>query len=293
MKVLIAEDSTSARKYLTTVVQHQGYQYLAARDGREALQLFEEERPDLVITDIQMPHMDGFELLEAIRAKDENVIVVIITGEGSEQSATKALHLGANNYLHKPITDKQLLQLLRKYATLISEREVGHEMERMVASNTLDMQVDNRIEITTRVAQFLVDACMSTFSEKQRLDITLGLDELLTNAIEHGNLGIKQTEKEEALYQSDGLHKLHTERLSNPKLADRRITIHAEFKRGRYCEWTIADEGDGFDWEDVPDPLSEEAITKPSGRGIFLSRMIFDHVEYRGKGNTVFVRKNL
>lgn len=292
MKVLIAEDDRTALSYLSAVVQRQGYQWVAARDGAEALELFERECPDLVITDIQMPRMDGITLLQHIREKNTDVVVIIITGEGSAESAARALHSGANNYLQKPVSDKQLLQLLRKYAVVISERDAGHELSRMVLERSLIMQVDNRIEATTRTAQYLVAQTKIDFSEKQRLDLILGLDELLSNAIEHGNLGITQSEKEKALYEPDGLRRIHEERLSDVNRARRLVTIEYHGARGRFCEWIIRDEGDGFNWQDVPSPLAPETVYKPCGRGIFLSRMIFDHVEYRDRGNVVCVRKH-
>ena len=293
MKVLIAEDNSTALNYLTAVVQKQGYAWIAAHDGAEALELFQQESPDVVITDIQMPRMDGISLLQAIREKNSDVVVIIITGEGSAESASRALHAGANNYLQKPVSDKQLLQILRKYAVLISERDAGHEMDRMILERSLIMQIDNRIEATTRTAQYLLTQTKVSFSEKERLDLILGLDELLSNAIEHGNLGITQQEKEEALYKPDGLRLMHEQRLKDPDMASRVVTIEYHGARGKFCEWIIRDEGNGFSWQDVPNPLAPETVYKPCGRGIFLSRMIFDHVEYRDRGNVVCVRKHL
>lgn len=219
--------------------------------------------------------------------------MIIITGEGSAESAARALHAGANNYLQKPVSDKQLLQILRKYAVLISERDAGHEMDRMILERSLIMQIDNRIEATTRTAQYLLAQTKVDFSEKERLDLILGLDELLSNAIEHGNLGITQHEKEEALYKPDGLRLMHEQRLGDPELARRVVTIEYHGARGKFCEWIIRDEGRGFNWQSVPSPLAPETVYKPCGRGIFLSRMIFDHVEYRDHGNVVCVRKHL
>ena len=57
------------------------------------------------------------------------------------------------------------------------------------------------------------------------------------------------------------------------------------------CEWVIIDEGDGFDWKSLPNPLNPENLAQPSGRGIFLARMQFDEVEFLGKGNRVRARK--
>ena len=293
MKILIAEDDAIVRKYLVTIAKLYGYECLEATDGREALAVFSREKPDVVLSDYQMPVMDGFGLLKEIREEDHHVIVIILTGEGSDDSAARALQLGANNYLHKPVADKQLRHLLRQYATLISERVMAHGLERMVDSRAVRMTIDNQLENTTHVAQFLVNELGRMLPEKARMDITLGLDELICNAIEHGNLGISQAEKEKALEGADHLKELHAARLANPAVAARRVRIDFAYRKNEYCEWTIEDEGDGFDWRSLASPLEEEAIDKPCGRGVFLGRILFDHFEYRGRGNVVCVRKNV
>ena len=292
MKILIAEDEPMVRKYLAAMAGLHGYQCVLAANGKEALDLFGKENPDIVLSDVQMPEMDGFALLKEIREQNSDVIVIILTGEGSGDVAARALQLGANNYLHKPVADKQLRHLLRQYATLIAERATTHEIERMVERRTLNIVVDNQLDHTTRVAQFLVNEVGRTLPEKERMDITLGLDELICNAIEHGNLGISQAEKEKAMQESDGLNKLYAQRLEDPRIAARRVRIEFTYGRNEGFEWIISDEGNGFDWQAVPSPLDEEGLDKPCGRGVFLGRMLFDHLEYRGKGNVVCLRKN-
>ena len=292
MKVLIAEDDPMVRKYLATIAGVHGYQCVLAANGKEALELFEAESPDIVLSDVQMPEMDGFALLKEIREINTDVIVIILTGEGSGDVAARALQLGANNYLHKPVADKQLRHLLRQYATLISERVSTCEIERMVARRTLSIVIDNQLDHTTRVAQFLVTEVGRTMPEKERMDVTLGLDELICNAIEHGNLEISQAEKEKALSEPDGLNKLHAQRLADPRIAARRVRIDFTYGKDEGFEWIISDEGAGFDWQTVPSPLDEDGIEKPCGRGVFLGQLLFDQIEYRGKGNVVCIRKN-
>jgi CheY-like chemotaxis protein len=292
MKVLIAEDDPLVRRYLSTMARSFGHECLEADNGVDALEVFEKENPDLVLSDYQMPLMDGFKLLREIRELSQSVAVIIITGEGSGEVAARALQLGANNYLYKPVADKQLRHLFAQYAAIVSKRSVNCQLERMVESRSLQMSIDNCLELTTNVAQFLVNEVVWLLSEKACMDVTLGLDELICNAIEHGNLGITQEEKELSYREPDGLAKLHASRLADPVLAARRVRIDFSCEKGRYCEWTIADEGAGFDWRNVPSPLDDNG-DKPCGRGIFLGRILFDHFEHRGKGNVVSVRKNV
>ena len=149
-----------------------------------------------------------------------------------------------------------------------------------MTSGHLTIQIGNRIESTTKIARLLVSLFPKHFSEKVRLEMTLGLDELLINAIEHGNLEINQQQKEQALYLPDGLHALYRQQLSKPTIASRTVSIAIDYELNKYCRWTITDQGHGFNWNEIPNPLQADALCKPSGRGIFLSRMIFDSVNY-------------
>ena len=86
------------------------------------------------------------------------------------------------------------------------------------------------------------------------------------------------------------LEDLYSKRLKDKKLANRKVTVEYSFSPEK-CEWTITDEGNGFDPTKIPDPLADENIESLHGRGIFFSRHLFDSVEYLGKGNIVHAVK--
>jgi len=80
--------------------------------------------------------------------------------------------------------------------------------------------------------------------------------------------------------------------LKDPNLAARRVQVEFTMDKDS-CTWTISDEGNGFDWKNLPNPLSPENLDNPNGRGIFLARLHIDEVEFQGKGNKVRVMKKL
>ena len=88
------------------------------------------------------------------------------------------------------------------------------------------------------------------------------------------------------------MKRLYQTRLAEAERAARRVTVEFQFN-GTFFEWLISDEGEGFDWNAIPNPLEENRILNSCGRGIFLSRLIFDEMEYQGKGNAVRIRKYL
>ena len=231
MKVLIVEDDPGVRVLLQTLVAEEGHTVEVAVDGPAGLDAFRQLRPDLVLSDIMMPHMDGLELLESIRAEDSDVLVVMRTGCGSEEYAVRALRHGANNYLQKPIDDTDIISLVQKYAAVIQDRAVDVEIHEMFVERAFTLQLENSLEIVPRVADRLLRETCGAIKKPDQLGVRLGLVELLENAVEHGNLGISYEQKGQSLATTDSLEALCRERLSDPE--DRRPARHGSLQDGR------------------------------------------------------------
>jgi DNA-binding NtrC family response regulator len=120
LKILIAEDEDITRKHLLYALKKEGYQAVGARNGREALELIEEEYFDLLITDVRMPEMSGIELLEKVKERFPGVEVLIITGFGSIDSAVEAMKKGAYEYITKPFNLDELILKVKN----LQERKV-------------------------------------------------------------------------------------------------------------------------------------------------------------------------
>jgi two-component system chemotaxis response regulator CheY len=115
--VLVVDDSAAIRKILQRVLRQTGMAIrtiFEAGDGEEALAVLRTERPALILSDINMPHMDGLQLLAAIRAVPEwrHLPVVMITTEGGEAKVGEAVRLGAAGYVRKPFTADQIKEKL-------------------------------------------------------------------------------------------------------------------------------------------------------------------------------------
>ncbi|GEQ73292.1 hypothetical protein CTTA_0297 [Comamonas testosteroni] len=116
--VLVVDDSITVRRVTQRLLQREGYRVTLAADGLQAMERLQDERPTLVLSDIEMPRMDGFDLLRNIRAdqKLEGMPVVMITSRIAQKHREMARDLGANHYLGKPYSDEELLGLIQHYA---------------------------------------------------------------------------------------------------------------------------------------------------------------------------------
>jgi DNA-binding response OmpR family regulator len=110
--LLIADDDPSIRELLSRELSLAGYETIAAADGAEARSLFEAHHPDLVVTDLAMPREDGFSLIAAVRRIDRTPVLVLSV-RGEEEDKVRALDLGADDYVTKPFSLRELLARVR------------------------------------------------------------------------------------------------------------------------------------------------------------------------------------
>ncbi|NVM21635.1 MAG: response regulator [Desulfobacterales bacterium] len=113
-KILVIDDEDSIRKLLSISLIYKGYEVVTAEDGEEGIEAFKKESPQIVLTDIKMPGMDGIEVLKRIRRLDPDARVIVITGHGDMKSAVEALQLEASDFINKPITDEALSVALKR-----------------------------------------------------------------------------------------------------------------------------------------------------------------------------------
>lgn len=291
MKVLILEDDKFSRKYFQNIVEREAYVCEVAENGQEGYEIYQKYNPDVIICDIQMPEMDGLTFLEKIRNENSRAIVIMATAFESEEYAIKALELGANNYLKKPVYPEDLVQLLQKYRGILEEHTVFDNLIIRTEKLEFTKHFKSDMRSVAIIVDYLLQYVKETFEDAELIGVELGLAELIANAVEHGNLDISYIEKSEAL-EADTLSELVAKRLENPEIAKKTVAI--DFKlNNEFCEWTITDQGKGFDWKNVQNPLLNDGIEKLHGRGIFISRFQFDELEYSEKGNSVRILKKI
>src|SRR5215467_8164790 len=121
-KVLIVEDEENERTGLAEIVSSWGYSAETARDGQEGYEKVTTWSQNIVITDLKMPRLSGLDLLEKIAADSQTVAVIVVTAQGSIDSAVQAMRIGAYDYIPKPIDTSRLRTILQNAAALMGAR---------------------------------------------------------------------------------------------------------------------------------------------------------------------------
>ena len=143
-KLLLIDDEPDILRVLSKSLEADGYEVVCAQNGAEGIAAFEKERPDIVITDIKMPSMDGIEVLKKVKDQNTDTEVIIITGHGDIENAIEALKHGASDFINKPVRDEALAIALRR------AREKA-EIRQQLNAYTTDLE--RKIEAATRELQ--------------------------------------------------------------------------------------------------------------------------------------------
>lgn len=115
-KVLLVEDETTLSMIIKDTLEDEGFDVFAAMDGREGLEQFHRQEPDIVVTDVMMPHMDGFELVNKIRQSNKTMPILMLTARSAVKDVINGFEIGVNDYLKKPFNMQELIIRIKALA---------------------------------------------------------------------------------------------------------------------------------------------------------------------------------
>ncbi len=291
-EVLVVEDSPDQAALITALLEGAGHATRAAGTAEIALEMIEDHRPDLVVTDLVMPGMDGLQLVEAVRARNPDLPVVLVTAFGSGDVAVEALKKGAASYVPKPRLVEDLVTTVRNVVGLARERRKKTQLLESLMESHFRFELANDESLIPGVVEFLQDRiCYRNpdCDENQLMQIGIAVQEALRNAMHHGNLEVSSELRQESVAEYNAQVE---ERLTHDAYSKRRVTVEADFA-GQDFRCAVRDEGPGFDPKTVPDPTDPENLLKTSGRGIYLIGMFMDSVRHNESGNEIVMAKRL
>lgn len=286
--ILVVDDLLTDRLLVGGLLEkNSDWSVIYAADGREALLQVELNLPDLVLTDLQMPEMNGLELTQAVKREFPLIPIILMTAQGSEKIAVQALEKGASSYVPKRILAEDLASTVDQVLSAArAERDTTRVFNRM---KKVEFSLENDVSLLVSLGRYMQEAVRTRglCNEADRLRVGLALEEALLNAYYHGNL-----EVDSQLREGDGkaYYDLAKQRALEAPYWDRRIHVTAEFDDD-HARFTIRDEGPGFDVNKLPDPTDPANLDRAWGRGVLLMRTFMDKVFYNETGNQVTLIK--
>ena len=292
MATLLVVDDVALDRHLAGVLleEHSGWAAVYAENGREAMSLIKLNVPDLVLTDLQMPEMNGLELVEAIRRDYSHVPIILMTAHGSEDIAVAALKAGAASYVPKRDLARELVPTTEKVLDMARvSRNQQQVLECLVETELRFVLSNDSLRVQPLISHLQDHMTMMNLVDKGGLiRVGTALHECLVNAMEHGNLELTSELRESE--HAEDYRNLVDERRQLQPYRDRRVLVVARFSRNE-AVFMVRDDGLGFNISKLPDPTDPANLGKTSGRGLFLIRTFMDEVSFNEAGNEITMIK--
>ena len=286
-KILVVDDSLFDRELIRGIIkQGTSWEVDFAVDGKQALERLPEISPDAVVTDLQMPEMNGLELVARIREDYPALPIVLITSLGSEDLAFRALRAGANSYSPKRSLATDLLDTLQHVVAAARRLKNQKRLMAHVVNGSISWMLNNEVQLVVPFVE-QVQAFVGTWGKFDQLRLGMAIDEALVNAMYHGNLEVDSKLRED---DHSAFFELIRERSSRQPYADRRVYVQSSFTPEEF-RIVIRDEGRGFDPASLPDPADPENLQRTHGRGLLLIRSFMDEVKHNAVGNEITMVK--
>ncbi|AUG58759.1 GGDEF domain-containing response regulator [Acetivibrio saccincola] len=146
-KILIIEDTEFMKKLISDVLKEAGYEVVTASSGEEGLQKVREEKPDLVLLDVVMPGMDGFEVCRILREDESNNLmpIIMLTAQENEDHKLEGLELGADDYIIKPFNSRELVSRVRNTLKRIDRNRLANPLTGLRGNIEIQVEINQRI----------------------------------------------------------------------------------------------------------------------------------------------------
>lgn len=288
--ILVVDDSPIDRRLAGRLVEKElGLRAAYATDGAEALDALARGHPAAVLTDLQMPGIDGLELVRRVREAHPAVPVILMTGNGSEEIAMEALRSGAASYVPKRSLAADIAGAVEQ---VLNAARFDRRQQRLYGAFTraeCQLALENDPALVPPLVAYLQGQAtqLGVCEASERTRVGVALEEALLNGLYHGNLELSSDLRQDG---SGAFERLAGVRRFQPPYSSRRLHVSARVSPAE-AVFVIRDEGPGFDPSSLPDPTDPANLEKASGRGLLLIRAFMDSVTHNPTGNEITLIK--
>jgi CheY-like chemotaxis protein len=285
--VLIVDDTAVDRRLAGGILEKTSeVEVCYAENGNEALMKIGNELPDLVVTDLQMPELDGLQLVNQITERYPSLPVVLMTAHGSEVIAAQALASGAACYVPKTDLADNLAETVL-HILAISDSDARYNKLISCATKTeFEFELVNDPELIEPIVDLIQQLVCSQelVDSTSRVRLGVAVEHALLNAMIRGNLEMSRDEFPVITAENA------SERACLSAFEGRKVYVHILVTKDQ-CELKIRDEGPGFDVSTVPKAGDPESFKDGIGRGLVLMTTFMDKVEFSSDGRQVVMSK--
>lgn len=293
-KVLLVEDSPTQAVEMRMLLEEGSHEVRHAANGRIALDVLAQETLDIVVTDLEMPEVNGLQLVETMRADFAHVPAILVTARGSEELAAEALQKGAAGYVPKNHLQSLLNDTIVDVLGVIRTDASFAKLISTLTRNVFEFEMPNDSELISPLVGLLMQVVsgMDLISGADMNRLGVAIEHALVNAMFRGNLqlGPSVTPPHHAIIYDDATSDLIERRKNESPYKDRKIFVHATASKDE-IRVVIRDEGNGFDTSKVPATVDPDLFAAESGKGLVLMKSFADELTFNESGNEVTMVK--
>lgn len=295
--ILLVEDSPTQAMQMKMLLESAAHEVICCDDGTKAIEHLMTGTSEIVVTDLELPLMNGLDLIKKMQADFPDIPAVLVTGQGSERLAAEALRAGATAYVPKSLVDDLLLGTVEDVLGVMRTDRSYSELIDCTVENRLVFELPNKPRLLTTAIDLTMQlaAGMQLLSGVDRYRVSSALQHAASNAIFRGNLELsheqwQQASSDEGESEAER-NPLVAERMQMAPYKNRKIHFDARLMRD-LIRVVIRDEGPGFKTSEVPHEDDPNSMSADSGRGLVLMRNFMDKVSFNAAGNEITLIKH-
>ena len=292
--VLVVDDSPIDRRLAQRILERgDGLTVQCAANGAEALSLIRKAPPDIIVTDLQMPELDGLELVGMVRFNFPLMPVVLMTAHGSEQIAVQALQTGAASYVPKARLAQDLRDTVFNVLAMARADRTNERLFDGLKWSALRFELESDPALVFPLVDHIQQLVgrLKSMDDTGRIRVGIAVQEALLNAVYHGNLELNADDLMRTRDAGGDAANVIQQRMTTLPYCARKIEVNLDFTAAK-IKISIRDEGPGFDPSAAAAPTQADCIDSSGGRGLLLMRTFMDEVQFNDQGNQVTMIKN-
>lgn len=289
-KVLLVEDSPTQAVEMRMLLEEGRHSVRHAANGQVALDALSTDTPDIVVTDLDMPEVNGLELVQSMKMHHAHVPAILVTAQGSEELAAQALRSGAASYVPKNHLQSMLNDTIEDVLGVIQTDASFAQLISTLQKNVYVFELDNDASLISPLVSLLtqVVAGMELIGGMDLVRLGGAIENAVLNAMYRGNLrlGPSVTPSRRAIVDelktTDSIERRKTEM----PFKERKVHVEVSACK-KEIRVIVRDEGDGFSKNKIPDSASVGPMDSESGRGLVLIQSFADEVTFNEVGNEI------